>query len=56
MLMTEVPWRQLLRFVLQPLVGRPLAHDSGKFLSLAVNALSFALCQIATTGEKGQNR
>jgi len=52
MLRTEVPRRQLLNFVLQPLVGRSLAHDSGQFFGLAVNALSFAFCQIAVTSEK----
>lgn len=52
MLRTEVPRRQLLHFVLQPLVGWPLAHDSGQFLSLAINALSFTLCQIATMSER----
>ena len=52
MLRTEVPRRQLLNFVLQPLVGRSLTHDSGQFFSLAVNALSFAFYQIAAMSEK----
>ena len=55
MLGTEVPRRQLLNFVLQPLVGRSLAHDSGQFLGLAVNALSFAFCQTAAMSEKWLN-
>jgi len=54
--MAEVPRRQLLRFILQPLVRRPLAHDSGQFLSLTVDAISFALCQIASMSEKWKNR
>ena len=55
MLRTEVPRRQLLCFRLQPLVGRPLADDPGEFFSLAVDALSFALCAIGTMSEKRQN-
>jgi len=52
MVRTEVPWRELLHFVLQPLVGRSLADHPGQFISLTVNALSFAFCQIAAISEK----
>lgn len=52
MLRTEVPRRQLLNFVLQPLVRWSLAHDSGQFLGLAVNAFAFAFCQVAAMSEK----
>ena len=52
MLRAEVPRRQLLHFILQPLVGRPLADDPGQFISLAVNALSIAFCHIEIVSTK----
>ena len=52
MLRAEIPRRQLLNFVLQPLVGRSLAHDFGQLRGLAVNARSFVFCQIMAMSEK----